>query len=227
MKSETLKKLITAANVRIGLSIGFLVIIAGSTAGFNFGISVLQNYATTVSHTKIDAKASNNDIKAYQKLQQDLADNQDALDKANMLRATNEFPEFRIVDEVKKIANKNHVKIESFSYGGSDSSTSSSPAGAEAAPVANAPAAATTTPAAPAASGKTVSLTVSLKNPVNYKDFLQFLYDIGQVLPKMQVSGVGISPAGSISDDSDTTTEAVVDTSKVSVEPLVIQMYTK
>lgn len=194
----------SATNFRILLSAGVLIIAIGIAIGYSFGIQQLRGYAVEVSHKKVDAAASNGNIQSLQKLDQQLTGYQDVLKKAESLKITSEFPEFRIVEEVQSVARKNGITISSYSYGsGGDSTatsdTSSSPTGT--------PAATTT----PTASG-TISLTVNISSPVNYKKLLQFIYDVEHHIPKMEISGVSISPSTGGSDS-------------VSTEALSIQMY--
>jgi hypothetical protein len=186
--------------------------LGGTGFGFSVGLSILGKYAVDVSHKRVDANASRDNLLVYKQLDEKLADNEDVLKKAQALKATTKFPEFRIVDEVKAIASKNHISIKDFQYSDSDDTNDSAAAGTAPSSSANAtPAAGQTQPRS--SSGDTFSLTVNLASELNYENLLQFLYDIEQNVPKLQVSGISISPSSSTSS------------TKVAVEALTIQMY--
>jgi hypothetical protein len=194
------KKLALNANTfRIVLIVLMLIITAAGSVGLSSALRGMRTFAVEVSHKKVDATASNGNIQALEKTQEYLDTNRDVLEKIGLLRSSSEFPEFRVVDEVRDIATKNNIQIQSFSYG-TEATSSQTPA--------------TTTPSttpAPtvsASSGNLISLSVTLSSP-NYLDFLQFTYDIEQHLPKMKINGIGMSAANG----------------SVNVDPLTVQMY--
>ena len=210
-----------ATMLRLLLSISIPVVVALASAGFLFGLGILKGYAVEVSHKKVDAEASNGKIKALEKTKDELDRNSDVLNKIGLLKSDSEFPEFRIVDEIKKIAANNNLIIDSFTYANSAASAGETPAtGGVAAPTGGA-AVTPATPAAGATSGaKTVSLSVTLKSPLSYEDFLQFTYDIEQNLPKMKLTGITISTGS-----GQTTENKTSDPTQVSVGAITIEMY--
>lgn len=199
------KPLLNALTLRIFLIVLMLAITAGGFAGLAYALHNMKAFAVGVSHKKVDATASNGNIQALEKTRDYLNANQDVLAKIGLLRSSSEFPEFRVVDEVREIAAKNNIQIQSFSYG-SAAAASQTPASP------TTPSGTTTNPTTPAASasnGDLISLTVTLSSP-SYLDFLQFTYDIEQHLPKMKIGGIGVSATGGA----------------ISVDPLTVQMYT-
>jgi len=197
--TESKKTTLTATRLRIILSLTLLLIIAAGGGGFVYVKGLLTQYSVTVSHTKVDAQASDGNITSLETIQKELATDQDVVQKATQLRSTSEFPEFDIVNDVKKYAAADGISIDSYDFTSQGSTGTPS----------------TTSVPAPAvsSSSKTVDLSVSIHSPVNYQKLLQFLYDLQQGLPKMQVQGVSVGPGDS------------VDT--VEVQPITIEMYTE
>lgn len=203
---------LTATRFRIILTIGMLLIIVVGSAGFLASKDWLKNYTVDVSKQRVDASASDGNLEALQTIQQELAQQQSILTKANLLKSTNEFPEFQIVDIVSKTASKNKISVASFAY--VDGSQPASGDNTATPAPATAPVSPEGTPAGPVvSSGKKVGITVTLKTPVKLKRLLQFMYDIEQNVPKMQISGVSLTP----SDKG----------SSVNVDPLTIEMFVK
>lgn len=210
--SKRKKVLIDARSLRIGLLVLMLLITVGSAVGISYAMQTLKTYAVEVSHKKVDANASNGNIAALRKTESYLETNQDVLEKAGLLRSTSEFPEFKIVDEVRKVAAKNNIQIETFSYGSSTSSgTSTSGTGATTPSTAGATGSTAAAPSAAGTGGSTISLSVTLRAS-DYLNFLQFTYDIEQHLPKMKLGGISVSGAGA---------------SGITIDPITIEMYIK
>ena len=198
----------TAATFRMVLATGVILLIIGIATSYGFGIKLLHEYAIEVSHKKIDALASNSNIQTLQKLDQQLISYKDALQKAESLKISGEFPEFRIVEEVQSVAKQNGIGISSYNYGAAGDTTTADTG------------ISTTTPGAAPIAGSTqstsdkISLTLNIASPVSYKDLLQFLYDVEHHIPKMELDGIDISPAGA-------------GNGMVSVQAVSIQMYVR
>ena len=213
------KMTMNATLLRTLLSASIFLIIVVASAGFLFGLGIIKGYAVEVSHKKVDAEASNGNIQALERIKKELGQNSDILNKVGLLKSDSQFPEFRIVDEIKKIAANNNLTIDSFTYTDTAAATGAAPATGST----TTPPAATTTPATgtETVGAKTVSLSVTLKSPITYSNLLQFTYDIEQNLPKMKLKGISIS-AGGGTQSSD---KSAVDPNQVSVEPITVEMY--
>lgn len=198
---------LTATKLRIVLSLTLLLIVGGAVGGFSYARSILTEYSVEVSHKKVDADASSGNISSLEKLKNELANNQDVIAKAKALKSDSEFPEFDIVDDVTRYANKNGLAIQSFDFGSSGAGS-----GTTTPPATTAPGAAA--PKAPSTAQANVSITVTLESPVNYENLLQFVHDLDQNLPKLKLRGVNLSPDAKSS-------------SNITVQPLVIEMYTR
>lgn len=203
-----MKNKFSASTLRILLASTIIAIGIASATGFAYGLNYIQKYAVDVSRKKVDAQASNGTVASLQKAQEKLDETKDVRDKLQLLKSDSEFPEFRIVDEVRAVAGKNGIQIESFDYGEANATGATSSA-----PPAQTSPTVTPTPTAPTSGGNTISLTVKLQSPVNYSSYLQFLYDLEQSLPILKVDGVSLSPGDS--------------NEQVAIDQLTIQMYKK
>ncbi|HEY0965182.1 MAG TPA: hypothetical protein VGE13_01755 [Candidatus Saccharimonadales bacterium] len=195
---------LNAVVLRIILSISLLLVVAVVVAGFTFTHQMLTEYAISVGRKNIDAQSSDKTLQALTHTEKQLADNTKIRDDANKLRLDDEHPEFAVRDVLTRIAKDNKISI-SIASGNSTDSTSQSSSQTQA------PTAGTTTTPTPAATsaGKTFKLAVSVKpnnadsfNRDTYKDFLQFLRDLEQSLPKIKINGVEVSGGGESSSGS-------------------------
>lgn len=202
------KTRLTPQILMVILITSILVMIGVGVASFIYGQGILKKYAVELSHKQKDAIASNAAIQGLSVIKDTLNQNADVRTKIDQLRAKDQFPEFRIVDEVQAIAEKNNVTIKTFSYPDGTSNAGTQPAPA---PDPNT-AIPTPTSSASSSSGKVVSLLVDLESPVDHKALLQFIYDIEQHLPKMRIKGLSVSPADGATD-------------KVNVSQLTIELY--
>lgn len=218
MSSKKSKVTMNATLLRTLLSISILLITIIASAGFLYGLGIIKGYAVEVSHKKVDAEASNGNIQALERIKKELDENSDVLNKVGLLKSSSQFPEIRMFDEVRKIAAKNNLTIDSFNIADTTTTTNTTPAPGGT----TTPSTTTTTPPASTTTGpKTVSLSVTLKSPITYSNFLQFAYDVEQNLPKMKLAGISIS-AGSEGQSGD---NSAVNPNQVSVQPITIEMY--
>lgn len=208
--SRRKKELVNAESLRISLLVLMLLITVGSAVGLGYTMQTLKTFAIEVSHKKVDANASNGNLAELQKTESYLETNQDVLEKAGLLRSSSEFPEFKIVDEVRRIAAKNNIQIEAFDYGAA-ASTSGGNGTTTPATTGATGSAATSGSSGGSPGGNTISLTVTLRAS-DYLNFLQFTYDIEQHLPKMKLNGISVSGGG---------------TSGMTIDPMTIEMYIK
>lgn len=215
------KKKMTAAQLRIILSIAMIVILAAGVGIFKIGQSKLSDVAQSVAETGAQADAGQQNLQQLATTKQSLKDNADVVRKASEMVAESKSYQYQnqIVTDLDRFASSAGITITNITF---DSSTSSGSAGgtaAGAAPTTPAatPSAGATGPAAAGSAGmagavpggaaapslKTVSATISFDNPVNYKNFLQFIHDIEQNLTKMQLKSLSLSQAdGGVSSDS-------------------------
>lgn len=157
-----------------GLLIAVIVLLAiGIGVGSWFLQKTLSSKATETDHTKIDAELSQTELQRAKSLETYLDDNKAAVDKAQSVVAETQTYQYQnqIVNDIESYAEKAGVNILGYSF-----------------PLA-------TSDAKPDSSGlKTVSATLTLKNPVSYIKYLKFLKYIEQNVTKMQITDVTLTP---------------------------------
>jgi hypothetical protein len=180
MKSRTL----TASGFRTILIIGLFIVASFGTALFWLTDDYLRSYAVEVNHTSVDASASQNNVQTLQKIQQDLATKKDIVDRASGIVAGSKSYQYQdqIIKDLNDYAAKSGLTITNLDF------SATAPTGGTTQ---------TKTPAAavaPTISGvKSVSVNVTLKNPMSYNNILKFIQSIEQNLTKMQISKIGLT----------------------------------
>jgi hypothetical protein len=217
------KKTLTPRVLRVILATLLVLILGASAAGFFYAQDKLLGYAKEISRKKIDATASNSTISTLKKVQTELKGYDDVKEKILKLRANDEFPEFRVVDEVNRIASRNNIPLASFSYGDSSSETSTAN---ESTPN-SAPPTARNPAMEGGVAGKTISLTVNFGQINDYQNYLQFLYDIEQNIPKMRVKSVGISSGAANATTDSNGQQPASSGGAMTIQPLTIELYTQ
>lgn len=192
----------TPVALRFVLSSLLVVIVGLMICGFVYSYDKLRSYAVEVSHNRTDAAASSDSLQTLNDIQSQLKRNQQTVQRALTITATSELPQFEAIDDVQAYAIRNHLILKTIDFNSSTGSTT---------PATSQTPAATSTPVASAASPG-VDVSITFPDEVNYQDFLQFLTDIENNIPKMQVQGITISK-GSNPD-------------MITSGPLTIHMYT-
>ncbi len=192
----------SAVRLRIVLLslLGLLVILA-IALGF-FGMQYLQAQATDVQKVVYEAVNGDQKVRRIQELAHDLETNQEAVKRSTQIVAERKNYQNSIISDLQTIAKQAGVSIMSYTFT-DNAAAGSATSGAKPA-----------TPAAPAAGGLgTKVVTISLKNPVKYRNLLSFLHYIEQNLTKMQVAQVSMSN--------------VEGTDAITVDTLTIEVYTR
>lgn len=178
------------------LLIGMVVSLALISLVNSFALSLLGSLATDVSHTTVDATASENNLQNLQQVQQTLANEKDVIQRASNIVADSQSYQYQdqILTDLKAFAGQAGIVITNLDFSAASTSKTATPT------------------ASTAPSGvKSTSVSVTLKNPVNYVNFLKFIKSIEQNLTKMQISKIALSKSASGSD--------------VSSETLIIEVY--
>lgn len=173
---------ITAARLRVMLTISMFVILAITTAVAMLAHAELQKVAVDVSHINADATASQNNIQTLQRIQQKLTNDKDVIDRTNSIVAESQSYQYQdqILADLKDYASKAGVTITTIDFSSPTTTPGTPPTGAPA-----------TTPAP--AGVKSTSVSITLKNPIDYNNLLRFIASIEQNLTKMQISKVSLS----------------------------------
>ncbi|HEY8886730.1 MAG TPA: hypothetical protein VIM31_04515 [Candidatus Microsaccharimonas sp.] len=161
-------KMTQATTTRNILATTLVIVIIGAAVGFYFGLQLIRGYALEVTHAVTDSHASGQNIDELSKLQQQLADGQGLVAKADALFSTPATYQTQALKDISKYASEAGVSISSIDSAKSDTATG----------------AATTAP--------DYSETITIQSPVSYAKFLKFLDAIEGNLPKMQITGITI-----------------------------------
>jgi hypothetical protein len=199
----------TATSLRLTLSISLFAIMIITGVLFYFIDGQLRTFATDVSHTALDASASQNTVQTLQKIQRELTNDKDIIAQANSIVADSQSYQYQdqIVSDLNRYASTSGIKITNLDF--SASTSTGSPSSGKAPTTAPG----TTAPTAPSGV-KTTSVAVTMENPIGYGNFLQFLRSIEDNLTKMQVQKISLSKGTGGNDD-------------VSSDVLTIQVYVR
>lgn len=196
---------LSAVQLRMVLlvSLGGIILIGG--IGFYFLQQHLNNFAVEVSHASEDAHTSDSDIAALQKLQKQLAENQDNIKRTQSIVADSKSYQYQdqIIKDLNTYAARSGIAITRFSFNDAGAATTGSQ---------KTPAGAAAQTQAPTISGlKSTSVSISLKTPTPYKNLMNFVHAIEQNLTKMQIAGLSLTKGENSSD--------------VSINALTIEVY--
>lgn len=200
---------LTAVNLRIILSI-LLFVMAGAIGGvFYLGRNDLLKTSDTVNKAVADANVSSQSLDRFKKIEADLKTNQIVMTRSKQLTADLLDYQYQnqIITDLQAYGQQNGITISGVDFGASTTGAAKASTGA-------------TMPGGGASTGgdsatnKSVTITITLNNPVAYANLLNFVYAIEQSLPKMQISKL------SITGDSKSSTQ-------VTVSDISMQMYVK
>lgn len=180
---------LSARQLRIILSISLFVIVALMVGIATYSYHSLRSVAVNVAQTLADADAGQDNLQTLEKIQEQLENDKDVVARANSIVADSQSYQYQdqIITDLQNYAAKAGITITNFDFTSTTATTPSQ----------------TPAPQTAAPSGvKSTSVTVTLKNPINYDNLLRFLKSIEQNLTKMQVSKIGLSKSQTGSDVS-------------------------
>ncbi|HEY5695665.1 MAG TPA: hypothetical protein VIQ80_02415 [Candidatus Saccharimonadales bacterium] len=182
---------LTATRLRLSLAVSLFAIplIAGGLFYVIYG--QLQGFAVDVSHKIVDAGSSQTSVQTLQQIQRELEDNKDVVAKAKAIVADSQSYQYQdqILSDINNYAAKAGITISNVDFSAGASSSTTSRTGTQTQ---------TQTPAPTTPSGvKTVSVSVTMVNPIGYGNFLQFLRSLEDNLTKMQVQRISLSKGAS------------------------------
>lgn len=187
---------LTATKLRLILAAVMLLLVALGIGAFIFGRNIITHYAVDAQQTAADAAASSSELDRLSAMKTALAANEATVKKTTQLVSESKLYVYqdKIIDDITKYANAAGLKVTNISF--SDIKTGA------ASTATTTPNAATPTAAMPA-SLKSRTATVTLQNPVDYFQMLNFIHSIEQGLFRMHVTSVGLSrsPDGGVSSD--------------------------
>lgn len=158
--------------VNVALCVLLLLLLAGLGYGVFFMHSQLSIYAVTVDHLKTDSEVDQQSLENTQKLQRALDLNADSVDRAADIVADTKYYEYQdqIVRDISSYAAATGITVLGFDFSTSTTGKTTNVPGLN-----------------------TVVASISLKSPVQYRDYLRFLKLIERNLTKMQVTQLDIS----------------------------------
>jgi hypothetical protein len=180
MRTHTL----SASGFRMILIICLFVVAAIGTVLFWLTDDYLRSFAIEVNHTTVDSNASQSNVQTLQQLKQKLTDNKAVVDRASSIVADSKSYQYQdqIIKDLNDYAAKAGITITNLDFSGAAPSTAGTAQSKSPAVV------------TPVISGvKSVSVNVTLKNPVKYNNMLSFIQSIEQNLTKMQISKISLA----------------------------------
>lgn len=195
MSTKTLVE--TAVRLRAVLLVllGLLILLA-IALGF-FGTQYLHDEALKVQTVVYDATNGDQKLLRTQQLASQLAANQDAVARAEKIVGDSKSYAYQnvIIRDLQAMAAKANVSITNFDFDANTTTNTS-----------------TAKPTVQPSTGgglRSTFVNVTVKSPVNYRNFLNFLHYIEQNLTKMQISRVGLSSVTGDEDQNSVTSETL------------------
>lgn len=197
---------ISAAKLRIVLSVSIVLILVLAAVSFWFFRNQLEGYATEVRKANTDALVSTKNISKLKELEQELEDNTVAIARAEKIVGDSKYYQYQnqIIADLNSYAKAAGIFIESYSF--LETGTPGTASGT---------APPTTGPDGPPPAGlKTTGVSITLKSPIDYAALMRFVHAIETNLTKMQLTGISISRVEHGSKN-------------VATNPLTIEVYTR
>ncbi len=182
---------LTATNLRIILAVSLVAITAIGAGGFALAYNWLDSFAADASTVASQAAASESELQELSQTEKMLKTQHHAVERASKIAAESKSYQYQdqIINDLNDFARKAGITISDITFaddnakGGSSSSSSSS-----------ASSSGKTGTSLPAIAGlKATTASVTVKNPVEYRKLLTFMYLVEQSLTKMRIANVDLS----------------------------------
>lgn len=207
-------KSLTPSKLRLILAAALVLIAAAGGVIFYLAYQRLSETASEVGVQVATSQESQNTIQRLEVLQRELDSHSDIMEKALQITANSQDYAYQdmIVNDLTIYANRANLGISVISFSAQPAQSTPAPtapaAGNESMDITTPEGAGGATPtpnAAPAAGSnlRKATVDITLENPVNYRDLLNFLHYIETNLTKMKVSKVTLtkSDADSVTTD--------------------------
>lgn len=164
---------LTSTAVSWMLITSIILLVVGVGVGSWMMQGVLSSQVVEADHAKIDADLSQTELQRSITLQSYLAKNKPAIDKAALVVAETQTYQYQnqIVNDIQSYADKAGVTILGYSFPQESATPVADPTGL-----------------------KSVSAALTLKTPLSYTSYVQFLQYIEQNITKMQITNLTLSP---------------------------------
>lgn len=196
---------LSPTNLRIILCISMAILILFSGVGFWFFKEALTSQAVGVRDAVAKATVSDNDIVNLQNLQQQLEKDSVAVKRTQNIVADSKSYQYQdqIIKDLNTYASAANITLSNYTFNSSPTTSGTAPAPGTTA---------TATPAAPSGL-KTTSVSITIKNPVDYESVMRFIHSIEINLTKMQLTGISLAKDNGTSDTGFT------------INPLTLEVY--
>ncbi len=179
---------LTATNLRIILAVSLVAITAIGAGGFTLAYNWLDGFAADASTVASHAAASESELQELSQTEKMLKTQHHAVERASKIAAESKSYQYQdqIINDLNDFARKAGITIADITFAdnnakGSSSSSSSSSSNK-------------TGTSLPAIAGlKATTASVTVKNPVEYRKLLTFMYLVEQSLTKMRIANVDLS----------------------------------
>ena len=210
MKTSSL----TPTRLRAILGISMLLLLAVAVGLFTYGYQVIADYSADTRTTAAQAQASSTVLLNMQKTKTELTANAETVARASQIVAESKSYVYQdqIIRDINNFANNSGITITNISF----ADAKVSPTAVSAPPATAGGSAANTTSASPAGV-KSMTATVTLKNPIKFTDMLKFIHSIEGGLFKMRISQVTLSRASTDAANTD----------EVTSDALTIEVYVR
>lgn len=184
-----MKERLTPVTLRIVLIAALLLLTVIGTGLFMVGYGKVKEYAADAQKTADEASTSNSSIQDLIATKKELEQDADTVDRAAQLVAQSQAYKYQdqIITDIDRFTSEAGLSVTNISF--ADTKTTSVASTTTTPPVAGGTAGGTAAPAGV----KSITATVTLKNPVDYEKMLNFVHLIEQSLFRMQISQISLS----------------------------------
>jgi len=196
----------TPVKLRAVLATVLVVLMVLGIVIFLLGYRQINAYSVDAQQMAADAQTSNSKVQRLIATKKELEEDAEIVTRASQLVSVSQsyLYQDQIIRDINSYASAAGIGLESIAFNDAAAATGVATAGVTVAP----------------AGIKTTTATVTLKNPVNYTRYLNFIHSLEQSLFRMSVLGVGI--ARSTSDE-----ELRNDPDAMTAEPVNVEVYIK
>lgn len=203
---------LTPTKLRIILSVCMFLLIGAGVGLFMVGYTVIADYSAAARTTAAQAQASNTTLQDLKTTEAQLEANAKTVARASQIVAESKSYVYQdqIIRDINNFATNSGITVTNITFADAvvtPTSVSAPTAGATTSAATSMPTAGAAT-AAPAGV-KSMTATVTLKNPVSFTSMLKFIHSIEGGLFKMRISQVTLSRAADSNNKDEVTSDAL------------------
>jgi hypothetical protein len=163
----------TATKLRYILLALIVVMIGAFASGAWWVQGLLAQHVRDTDHAKIDAEVSETELQQLKQLQKQLTEEQDIVERAKQIAVSAEQYRYQdqVIKDISDYAYRYGISVNTIDFTQNTGQQAASAGGA-----------------------KRTAFTVSLKGPLPYTTFMQFLRSIEKNLTKIQVTSLTLAP---------------------------------